>query len=248
MMSASDPLEDAVLQLTTYNRDDYSRKDDLKGSCPLFTTDVYQPTAEKEGPTSENPGKGRVLANQLAKHYNVVQHNFVINVLQKWAESITNTKHVEDNCSVWVSDHLHLDLNIPITRSPPNGFCLQAVFLGKHLPPFILTLYDKCKTANEEEFRDFTTECSQLLAASIINFGHTDFVLLPCVLARDPLNPTTLEEEVAEQVKFSRRYYRGPRQLSVAAYKDLKKAVTAVSAVSYVPFFLQERKTDRAVT
>ena len=156
--------------------------------------------------------------------------------LKKWAG--------KKELTVWKSDALTLHLNIPI-RNFPIGckWIYQVLCLGQDLIPFVLTLYDGA-SKDERKARIVSRKTANMLTSLLMNFCHTEFLLLPCVL---PYRGTfdkdffasELRTELMAQLHHSRDVYGGPDKLTGNALQSLTKAVTDVIRSSSVPCFLQ---------
>ncbi|KAK7473769.1 hypothetical protein BaRGS_00034992 [Batillaria attramentaria] len=156
-------------------------------------------------------------------------------------------KYVQDRpCSVWMSDTLHLDLNLPLTKNPEEKYkTTQLLCLCEGLPLFLLTLYEGDSDV-PECVEDFTLQTAQLLSGSLLRFCDRDFYLLPCNIARKDFSCEKLQTVIKEQQRFASGYYDGPTRLTSETYKIFTAAATAVNGVTYVPSYLQGKKGKEA--
>ncbi|KAK7491173.1 hypothetical protein BaRGS_00017610 [Batillaria attramentaria] len=170
------------------------------------------------------------LRNELRKCAHTDDYNKILKTVQDQAG--------KDAISVWVSDTLYADFDLPMDRTLPAGRTFQLLFLGADHPCFILTLFEDGKSSLQDA-REFSSRTAQLLSLSLLRFCPREFVLLPCALSLNSLTKAALEEEVQSQMEQSRDYYKGPEQLTMDVYKDLVKAANAVVRLTNVPYLFE---------
>lgn len=162
--------------------------------------------------------------------------------------------------SAWISHSLPADLGIPLVQPFPESLKLQIFFLAPKRPAFFLSIYsakyirerlkstkisEKDKVVKEEKecVQDFTTKMSRLMSSLLLNYCHSDFILLPCILSEEEMNVPNLQKQIDEQIQKAKRYYGGPLNLTSRTYAKLKVATTAVVSSTHVAGFLDDKSS-----
>ncbi|KAK7107492.1 hypothetical protein V1264_015406 [Littorina saxatilis] len=145
---------------------------------------------------------------------------------------------------VWISDILNPQLNNAVRTHPESSpWILQVLFFGEEHIAFILTLFPCDAPASEEQTATmigFSRTTARLLMASLMNFCHTEFFLVPAALAySETFDVERLQRDLEQQMSSASEFYGGPAKLSKTAYHELTQAVNRVMRSTSVPCALQ---------
>ena len=195
------------------------------------------------------------IVYQLNKCFSGDKENKLKSVLDEW-QKIKRCKRSK----IWVSDTLMADLNLPFFNYTPKfPGLVQAFFLGEGLPAFILTVYNKAKSTDQDaqstdpstscqspkheeqkaEIHKVTVSAIKLLRWCLLDFCHCKFVILPLTLDIESLSVDSLTEELKQRKCQFRRYYDGDLCLKVGTYKTLVSAAIALFGSSFLPYLLE---------
>ena len=149
---------------------------------------------------------------------------------------------------------LAVDLNLHMDKRPPDNLACQILCLAEGKPPILCTLFDKpkkteCVGSSEEQdsekpVKDYTVLMAQRLKTSLANFCHSDFAILRFCMKTDDFNVESLRKAVANELDFTRIFFKGDVDLIDESYADIKKAVDALARGSFVPSILQGQEDE----
>ncbi|KAK7475777.1 hypothetical protein BaRGS_00032998 [Batillaria attramentaria] len=203
--------------LHPYVPNDSKAKLELEITDPFFHTDIFQ---------------HGVFSIALFKSANASDYQPFLRVIEEWSD--------KKLCSVWLSDSLPADLNLPMDTKTPDCKLVQMFVLCEDEPSILLSVYqtDAGPQAREKEIMEFTAKTARQLTFFLHRYCYCDFLILPCTISQSSFTVEGIAKEVKEQQDFSRSYYFGPKQLTTDDYEKLRKAATVLSSTSYVPCFL----------
>ncbi|XP_070178259.1 uncharacterized protein [Littorina saxatilis] len=222
-------LQEEVTQLYQYDPKDFEKTAPFVPASPFCKTEVHQHKNEAWDPYDNQ------LINQLKKAGLDAEVKRIVKVLDEWRGP--------NHGKVWISDTLPADLNLPLTdEDHPAENIVQAFFIGKNLPSFVLTLFnlqkDECGPDLEKHIHKYTVATLQELNESLLDFCHDRFAILGCTFDMPNFNSESLKRELERKEEECEKFYDGPINFNAKVFENMTKAAVLLQGTSCVTCYM----------